>query len=572
MSREFDLVIGRGTVLDGDGSEGRLTDVGIRGGRIAEIGDLAGRGREEIDARGLLVTPGFVDVHTHYDGQVTWENRISGSSAHGVTTVVMGNCGVGFAPCRAADRESLLNVMEGVEDIPELVMNAGLPWNWETFPQYLNSLESRHFDIDVGTQLPHSALRVYAMGQRGANREVATQSDKKRMAALAFEAMSAGALGFSTSRNPLHATIHGDPIPSYQAVEAELGAIAGGLSSAKRGVLQALPSFDDFDAEFAMFKRLARQSGRPLSYSLVQMSPHSDLWRHALQETAAANAEGLPIKAQVMGRPTGILLGLDLSYNPFSFFPTYQSIAHLPLEQRVAMLRQREFRAKLLAERPLPSTQPVLSLLKKFDAMYALGDPPNYEPARESSIVAIAERSGRLPLEVALDMLLEKDGNNIIFTVSANYVAGNLDAALEMIQHPNTILALGDGGAHYGLISDSSYPTFMLTFWCRDRAGAKVPLSEMVRKLSSVPAKALGLNDRGRIAPGLKADINIIDFHKLRLHAPTAHYDLPAGGRRVLQTAEGFHSTLVNGIVSQRHGEPTGELPGRLVRGTRDAA
>ncbi len=566
MSQDFDLVIVDGTVVDGDGGEPRRADVGIKNGRIAEIGRLAGRGTSRIDAAGCLVTPGFIDIHTHYDGQITWENRLTASSAHGVTTVITGNCGVGFAPCRAADRERLLSVMEGVEDVPEVVMSTGIPWNWETFPEYLDSLERRQFDVDVGVQLPHSALRVYAMGERGAQREAATDGDKARMSALAFDAASAGAMGFATSRNPIHATKDGDPIPSFRALESELQAIAEGFKAADRGVLQVLPSFDDFDAEFAMFKRLVANSGRPLSFSMVQMSSHPELWRRALDLSAAANAEGLRINAQVIGRPTGILLGLDLSYNPFSFCPTYRKIADLPLELRLAVMRQPDFKRRLLADVPDKPHLPGLAAIRMFEAMFPLGDPPNYEPAREHSVAARAEAAGLRPDEFAYDLLVHGDGQTILFITMANYVDGSLDASLQMIGHPNAILGLGDGGAHYGLLCDSSYPSFMLTFWCRDRAGPKLSVAQIVKSLTAVPARAVGLLDRGRIAPGLKADLNVIDFAKLRLHSPRAHYDLPAGGRRVMQDVDGFRATLVGGVVTRRDGAATDQLPGRLIR------
>jgi N-acyl-D-amino-acid deacylase len=566
MTKQFDLVIANGTVVDGIGGGTRVVDVGINGGRISAIGDLSGRGLDEIDATGNLVTPGFIDIHTHYDGQVTWDNRVTASSAHGVTTVIMGNCGVGFAPCRAADRDALLGIMEGVEDIPEAVMAAGVPWNWESFPDYLDALAVRRFDIDIGAQLPHSALRLFVMGKRGAHLEAATDDDKECMAALARDAASHGAFGFATSRNTFHATRDGSRIPSFGAHESELLVIANGLRAAGAGVLQVVPSFEGFDDDFAIFKRLVEQTGRPLSFSILQIYSHPDLWRHALRLTAEANAQGLPIRAQVIGRPTGILVGLDLSYNPFSYCRSYQSIANRSLKDRVSIMRHADFKRRLLAEEPEATSLPILSLIRKFETMFLLDDPPDYEPLETNTIAARASSMGITPAELAYDLLLESDGRSVLFCASANYIGGNLDAALEMIKDPHTILALGDGGAHYGLVCDSGYPSFMLSYWCRDRQGEKISIGDMVRKLTSVPATAVGLHDRGQIRVGFKADLNVIDLANLRLHAPRAHYDLPAGGRRVMQAVDGIEATIVNGVCIRREGLSTSALPGRLIR------
>lgn len=566
MADGFDLVIRRGHVVTGDGETAREADVGIRDGRIVEVGSIAASGADEVDARGKLVTPGFVDVHTHYDGQVIWDERTTASSAHGVTTAIMGNCGVGFAPCRLEDRNRLLAVMEGVEDIPEIVMTEGLTWDWESFPDYLAAIERRRHEIDIGAQLPHSALRVFVMGERGANREPATEDDRKRMSALAYEAARAGAIGFATSRIPLHATRDGDKIPSFDADEAELHAIASGLKSANAGVLQAVVDFDRFEAEFATMKRLVQRSGRPLSYSLIQSYHDPDLWKHALDLTAQANAEGLQITAQVIGRGVGMLHGLNISYNAFSLCPTYETIAHLPLAERVAIMHQPDFKARLLADMPKPPHYPVLALLRNFENMFPLGDFPTYEPSPDDSVAAQARRLGKTPQEHCYDLLLQDEGRFIFYAPTANYAEHNLDAALGMMKHPNTILGLGDGGAHYGLVSDSSWPTYMLSYWCRDRQGEKLTLENVVRKLSYDPARCVGLTDRGLIALGQKADINVIDFDKLRLHGPTVHFDLPAGGRRLLQTADGMEVTLVNGIFIRRDSEATGALPGKLVR------
>ena len=572
MSEEFDLVVRGGLVADGSGGEPVRRDIAIRDGVIRAVGEVTGRGTREIEADGLLVTPGFVDVHTHYDAQAIWDSDLAPSSSNGVTTVVMGNCGVGFAPCRSEDRERVIGLMEAVEDIPELVMAEGLPWDWETFPQYLDALERRPHTIDLGAYLPHSALRVYAMGQRGADREPANADDLVTMRALSCEAMTAGALGFATSRNTVHKTLEGQPIPSFDAADRELEAIAAGMKDAGRGALQVLPDFEHIQREFDLFERLVAETGGRLSYSLVQTPDRPDMWREALQRTAQANARGLPIKAQVIGRPTGMLLGLDLSYNPFSFYPSYRQIAHLPLEARLAEMRRPAFRARLLAESPARPELPVLAFLTAFDHIAELGDPPSYEPRPEDMLTSRAAAQGVSAAELAYDLLLKDDGKSILFIPMANYAEGNLDAAFAMMKDPNTILGLGDGGAHYGLLCDSSYPTFMLTYWCRDRAGAKLGVGEVVRELSSAPAEALSLNDRGRLAPGYKADLNIIDFERLELGAPRAVYDLPAGGRRLVQRAQGIRATVVSGEVIYQDGVATGARPGRLVRGATQPA
>ena len=568
MSQQFDLVVRGGTIVDGTGREPFTGDVAIKDGRIVIVGEVEGEGAQEIDARGKLVTPGFVDVHTHYDGQVTWENRILASSQHGVTTVVMGNCGVGFAPCRPSDREALVAMMEGVEDVPEIVMVEGLPWNWETFPEYLDAIEARPRDIDVAAQLPHSALRVYVMGDRAIRREPATDDDCARMAELTREALDAGAIGFATSRLFFHRDRDGELIPSIGAQAPELAAIASALREKGTGVIEAVINFGaEFDDDFGMLELLARESGRPLSFSLAQLIDDPDQWKRSLDRTRAAVAEGLQIKAQVIGRPTGMLLGLDVSFNPFTFYPAFARYADLPLDQKVAALRDPEVRREILAGRPEENGLPILRHLANFDWMFRMGDPPNYEPPLDTSVSAIAEREGKTAQEVAYDLLLEDDGHALIFQPIANYAEGNLDAPLAMMRDENAILGLGDGGAHYGMIMDSSYPTFMLTYWVRDREGDRMPLAEVVKALSFDTSQAVGLADRGRIAPGCKGDLNVIDIDGLRLHPPRPQRDLPSGGRRLMQRAEGIEATIVSGVIVNRDGRPTGALPGKLVRG-----
>lgn len=565
----FDLVIRNGMVVDGSGGEPFRADVGVRDGIIVEIGECHGPAHEEIDAVGLLVTPGFVDIHTHYDGQVTWDDRTAPSANHGVTTVVMGNCGVGFAPCRPQDRQRLITLMEGVEDVPEVVMTSGLPWNWESFPEYLDAVEARARDVDVAAQLPHSCLRVYVMGERASAMEAATAQDRQRMAEVAEEAVRAGAIGFATSRSIFHRDKDGVPIPTQRAAEAELLAIAEGMKRAGGGVIEALFDFGDIDQEFAMLRRISEQTGLPVSFSLAQTLEARDQWRRGLELLAQANRDGVAMKAQVIGRPTGFLLGLDLSYNPFSLHPSYQAIQHLPPAQKAARMREPDMRAAILSENPSDPTYYLLKFLTWFEHIYPLGDPPRYDPSPDDSIAAMAARKGVSPQEVAYDLLCEGDGNAVLLLAIGNFAEGTLEPALEMLKDENTLLGLGDGGAHYGLICDAGHPTFMLTYWVRDRDGERLPLPAVIKGLARDPAFAVGLHDRGLIATGYKADINLIDFDRLHLHAPRPTLDLPAGGRRLVQPADGYVATLVGGQITYRNGKATGALPGRLVRGAR---
>ena len=567
---DFDLIVRGGEIHDGRGGPGVVGDVAIKDGRIAAIGQVDGSAREEIDAAGLVVTPGFVDVHTHYDGQATWEHRMAPSSNHGVTSVVMGNCGVGFAPCRPEQHAMLVELMEGVEDIPEVVMTAGLPWNWETFPEYLDALDERRLDIDVAAQLPHSALRVYVMGERGARREAATPEDLTKMRALTAEAMRAGALGVSTSRNLLHRTKAGELAPSLHSDEDEFLALAGGLKDAGSGVYQMIPDIvGDARSEFGLMRRIAEAAERPLSFSLLQMPTGAPgAWRDYLDGLDDANADGVEMRAQVFPRPVGMLFGLDLSYHPFAYHPSFKPLLDLPLAEKVRRMKEPGFRAQLLSEQP-EDTNPVnIKTANNFRFAYVMGDPPNYEPDEGDRIDRQAAKRGLTPHEYAYDLLTQNDGKTIFFMPGANYRDGNLDAAREMAAHPATVLGLGDGGAHYGLICDASYTTFFLQAWVRDAAPAqKVDLGAAVRALSHEPARAVGLNDRGLLAPGYRADLNVIDLDGLKLHSPTIVRDLPADGRRLRQEADGYVATVVKGEVTYRNGQHTGALPGRLVRG-----
>jgi N-acyl-D-amino-acid deacylase len=562
-----DLIIRNGTIVDGNGGDPYRADVAIVGASIAAVGAVKGRGKEELDAAGLLVTPGFVDVHTHYDGQVTWSDTLAPSSAHGVTTVVVGNCGVGFAPCRMQDRAALVNVMQGVEDIPEAVMAEGLPWNWETFPDYLSALAARRWDADVAAYLPHSPLRVYVMGQRGLDREPATRVDIERMMALVAQAMSAGAMGFSTSRTLVHRRGDGEFIPSFHADSDELTAIAGAVGRSGHGVVQMIPNLDskDYDGDVELLIRMARASGRPVTYSLAQWLNDTAGWRRTLDTLNAA--EGTRLVAQVFPRPMAVIGGLDTSVNPFSLCPSYGPLADLPLAERVAALRDPVLKARLLAEQPADPHNPMYRLMREFANIYPIPAEPNYEPNRGDSIAALAQRRGIDASELAYELLLEQDGHALLFVPFANFCEHNLDAALAMMCDPNTVMGLGDGGAHYGLICDASYPTTVLTHWTRDRDGPRVSLPWAVKALAADTAELMGLHDRGRIAVGLKADLNIIDHARLRLFAPRLATDLPGGKKRLVQDAAGYCATLVSGVVTQRQGRPTGALPGRLVRG-----
>jgi N-acyl-D-amino-acid deacylase len=495
MSAAFDLVIRRGTVIDGTGSaDTREADVAILGDRIVEVGTVSGTGREEIDAGGALVTPGFVDIHTHFDGQVTWTSQLTPSSLHGATTVVGGNCGVGFAPCRPQERDLLIRVMEGVEDIPEPVLAKGLQWEWESFPEYLDAIGRRQFDIDFGTQIPHGPVRIYAMGQRGADREPATSADLDVMTSIVREALRAGALGFSTSRTMIHRLKDGRLAPTITAGEDELVAIARAMRSVGLGVFQGVDDFHDPESSFGLWARLAEESQRPVSLGLNARNTADDVWQRRLDQMEALTASGAGmLRGQVICRPIGVLLGLDLSFNPFSLCASWEQIDPLPLAQKVALLRKPEIRARLLSE-PLDECQPAMAgLLRKLDQLYVLGDPPEYEPSVDSSLAARARRAGRDPLEFALDMLLERDGREILYFPVNNFPGNSFDTINTMLRNPATILGIGDGGAHQGMICDSSTTTFLLTYWTRDRKGERLPLPTAIRKLTRDTAVALGL-------------------------------------------------------------------------------
>jgi N-acyl-D-aspartate/D-glutamate deacylase len=560
------LVIRNGTIVDGSGNDAYEADLAISDGKIAAIGKNLPKGAEEIDARGKLVTPGFIDVHTHYDAQVTWSHRLSPSTWNGVTTVLLGNCGVGFAPCHADQHDMLINLMEGVEDIPEIVLSEGLPWNWHSFPDFLDALAARSYDADVATQVPHAALRVYVMGERGANREPATEQDRRRMAELTVEGMRAGAFGFSTSRTLNHRAADGRHIPTLRAEEAELTAIAQAMRSVGTGWLQIVSDFEDQQGEIGLFRRLARESGRPVTITLTQSDARPNGWRDLMNEIDQANAEGLRITAQIRSRPTSVLLGFELSQNPFSGRPTYKKIAHLPFAERVALLRQPEFRARLIAD-SIDESEYASRRVERWKRMFPFGDPPDYEPSADQSVAARAAREGRSPDEVAYDLLMERDGKGILYLPVTNYAAGNLDVVEEMLAAPNSLIGLGDGGAHVGIMCDATATSYTLTHWTRDRRrGSLFPVAWGIKRLTADNAVEMGLRDRGLLKPGLKADINVLDYDNMRLRRPEIAYDLPAGGKRLVQRTDGFDATIVSGEVVYRNGEATGVLPGRLVR------
>jgi N-acyl-D-amino-acid deacylase len=566
----YDLVIRNGTIVDGLGGEPYVGDVAVADGVIAAVGSVDGEADREIEATGLLVTPGFVDLHTHYDGQSIWSERLTPSSAHGVTTVVMGNCGVGFAPCRQEDHDVLVDVMAGVEDIPGVVMTDGLPWTWETFPEYMDALDAGKRDIDVAVYLPHSPLRVYVMGQRGADREPATPEDLAKMRGLAKEAIEVGALGFASSRLVIHKTESGSQIPSYDAGREEIEEIAKGVADGGGGLIQFVPDIPagGYEPVLQTVFDAAGDVGLSVTFTLAIGNAGDPIWHEAITMVEKANAAGGNITAQLFPRPIGLIIGLELTGNPFVLYPSYREIAHLPLAQRVAEMRKPEVRARILADTP-GDGHPLLYLAQAWEWMFPLGDEPNYEPDRSSSILARARARGVSPMEEAYDRLLDDDGHAMLLVTLSNFENNSLDTVGELIGRDGVVLGLGDGGAHYGMICDASFPTFLLAHWARDRASGRLSVADAVRELTSVPARVAGLGDRGRIALGYKADLNVIDHAALRLHKPVIAYDLPAGGRRLDQAADGYVATVVSGEVIASHGGPTHARPGKLIRGRR---
>jgi N-acyl-D-aspartate/D-glutamate deacylase len=563
-----DLVIRNGTVVDGTGAARRAADVAIDDGVIRAVGAVGARGRREIDARDLLVTPGWVDVHTHYDGQVTWDPLLAPSSWHGVTTLVMGNCGVGFAPRRPGQEDFLVELMEGVEDIPGTALHEGIEWRWESFPEYLDALAAMPRVLDVAAQVPHCALRAYVLGERAHALELGAD-ELAAMARLTEEALRAGAVGFSTSRTILHRSRHG-LVPGTHSTPEELLALGRALGAAGHGVFEMVSDLQGQEPDLSWMVEFCRATGRAITFALAQTPMQPTAWRDTLARVEALAGEGLAIVPQVPCRPTGMLYGLQSSLHPFIAHPTYRDeLAALPLAERVARLRQPAVRARLLAEESAVENPIARFLMTNWPQIFPLGDPPDYEPPAERSVAASAEREGRRPEEVVYDWLLERDGRQLLFAPLANYVDANFDALREMMLHPRTVLGLSDGGAHCGLICDASMPTFLLTHWVRDRRrGERIPLEHAVRLQTGNTAAVYGLADRGTLEPGKKADVNLIDLDALRLHAPEMVFDLPAGGRRLVQRVDGYRATIVSGAVTFEDGQPTGARPGGLVRGS----
>jgi len=564
----YDLIIKNGTVYDGTGKKPFFADVAIKGNKIVAIGNLEESSKEVIDAEGKIVAPGFVDIHTHYDGQVTWDPYLRPSTYHGVTTVVMGNCGVGFSPCKPEERDWLISLMEGVEDIPGTALHEGINWQWESFPEYLDTLEGKPLAIDVGTQIPHGAVRAYVMGQRGIDREEASQEEIEQMSQIVKEAIEAGAFGFSTSRTEKHKDSSGALTPSITAHKNELVSIAKSLGEIKSGVLQGISDFYDFETEFDIFKEMSESSGRPISITVEQMDQRPDWWHQLLDGIEEAQADGINMYGQVPPRATGVNMGLTVTLNPFTFYPSFYELSQKSLEEKVATMKDPAFKEKLLSEEPVSIGNPLVDeITQSFNKMFKLGEPANYEPEPESSFEAIAKRQNISPQEVAYDCLLEKEGRALIYHPLFNYLPGNLDYVETMLNHPYSISGLGDAGAHCGAISDASFPTTLIQHWGRDRKrGKKIPLEKLISMQTFETSRLLGIKDRGVLKEGYKADINVIDFENLTLHEPEVLYDLPAGGRRLVQRASGYEYTIVSGQIAFKDGESTGVLNGRLIR------
>ncbi len=567
----YDLVIRGGTVVDGSGAAPREADIAIEGDHIVAVGAIVNRGREEIDARGQIVTPGFVDIHTHYDGQATWDPMMAPSSGHGVTSIVMGNCGVGFAPAAPDRHQWLISLMEGVEDIPGTALAEGIKWNWETFPQYLDALEQLPRTIDVGTQVPHGAVRAYVMGERGARNEPATDVDIARMADIVENGLRAGALGVSTSRTIIHRATDGEVVPGTWATHEELLGLGMACKRAGHGVFEMASDLNPAWDEFGWMSRLSKDSGLPVTFALLQSPIKQMHWREQIDATNKAVAAGANIRAQISLRGTGVLMCWQGTVHPFITRASWKAIAGKPWPQQLAALRDPAFKAKLLAdpiERPEIDIGPLADIVMMgWPMQYILDDSLNYEPEAKHSVATLAQATGKDAAETAYDLLMANDGTGIIYLPILNYMDGNLDFVHELLLNPNSVVSLSDGGAHCGTICDAASPTFMLSYWARDRTRGTIPLELAVKRQTFDTAALYGLHDRGLLKPGYRADMNVIQFDKLRLRRPYVAYDLPAGGRRFLQAADGYTATLKNGRITFQGGAHTGATPGGVIRG-----
>lgn len=563
-----DLVIRGGTILDGSGNPAFSGDIAISDGRVTQVGGVAGDGKRTIDASGCFVTPGWIDIHTHYDGQATWDPYLSPSTWHGVTTAIMGNCGVGFAPVKPERREWLIKVMEGVEDIPGTALSEGIKWEWETFPEYLDALDSKPKALDIGAQIPHSAVRAYIMGDRAINHDEASPHDLQAMRSLVREAMDAGAMGFSTSKTFLHKYDERKYPPGTFATEDELMSLGTVLGEAGHGVFQMTANHPAMEMEIPWLTALARHNKLPVLFNLQQTDGAPDVWKQIRKTLDAASAENLPLIGGISGRPLGILFSWQSSLHPFIAHPTFQALQALPFTEMIAKLRDPDTRKRILSEQAGLLDRRAVTLFSSFNKIYPLGDEPDYEPLPDTSVAAMSARSGVPPLEIIYDLMLEKEGKAILYYPSFNYSYENLDHLHELLQHQNTVNSLSDGGAHCGYICDVSMPTFMLSYWTRDRVrGPQLSPEWVVKRQTFDTAKVYGLNDRGLLKEGYKADVNIIDPASLKLHCPEMIFDLPAGGRRLVQRADGYVATIVNGVPIFENGQATGALPGRLLRG-----
>lgn len=585
---DYDLKIINGSVYDGEGGDPMAADIAVRDGLIVAVGDCPGEAGRVIDAAGHIVTPGFIDLHTHYDGQASWDADLQPSVDHGVSTVVMGNCGVGFAPVRAADRDKLIRLMEGVEDIPGSALAEGINWEWETLPEYMEALDARPHSIDFAVQVTHDPLRVYVMGERAVFNERATASDIEAMRELTREALEAGALGFSTGRSDVHRSADGQWTPASEASIEELAGIASALRGQDHGVLQAVNDFnlervgsegDRFGEEFDILESFARAAGgRPFSLSLMQRDFAPDQWLRIIERAERAAANGLDIRLQTAPRAIGVTVGLQCTFHPFIGFPSYKRICHLPLAERVERMRDPVFKAELLSETsepvagdgtPVPPIADALLAAVDFVASktFLLGEEPAYEQGAETSVLHMAQERGVPALDMIYDLMLEDDGQALLYFPIYNYTEMNYDNVYRMLNHPLSIMGLSDGGAHVGTVCDASFPTYLLSYWTRDRPrGGRLALKDAVRRLTSDIADYCGMRDRGRIRPGLKANLNVIDMQTLRLHAPRMERDLPGGGQRLLQAASGYRAVIVAGETVLENDRLTGRHPGRLVR------